>query len=81
MPLLPSTPRASAQIWRGPAGVVELCQPGNYVAELAALPESADLQAVQLHRGELGEHLDQAVLDDSESWQVAGRTAGVAWRR
>ncbi len=53
----------------GLARVVELREPGDRVAELAALGQPTDLHAVELHRGDLGEHLHEPVLDDLEAAQ------------
>ena len=68
----------------GLEGVVHLGQRGDRVGELALLLEPADPQAVQLHRGDLGEHLHQLVLDELEAHQrlaELGALLGVAQRR
>src|SRR3954471_24799088 len=51
------------------ARVVELGEAGDRVGEAAVLLQSRELHAVELHPGDLGEHLDEAVLDDLEAAQ------------
>src|SRR3984885_2318271 len=53
----------------GLAGVVHLRQPGHRGGQAACFGQAADLQAVQLHRGEVGQHLHQPLLDDLKAGQ------------
>jgi len=53
----------------GLAGVVHLGQPGHSGGQPARLGQAADLQAVQLHRGEVRQHRHQPLLDDLEASQ------------
>src|SRR6185503_484030 len=50
----------------GFAGVVELGEARDRVREAAVLLEAGELHTVELHAGDLGEHLDEALLDDLE---------------
>jgi hypothetical protein len=62
---------------------VQLGEPGEGVGQGAALGEPGGLQAVQLHRGDVGEHAPQALLDDLEVVQRVpelAATAGVGER-
>src|SRR5215475_4614240 len=53
----------------GLAGVVHLGDRRDGVGQLALLDESAEAQAVQLHRADLRQHLDQLVLHDLEAYK------------
>jgi len=46
---------------------VHLGQPGQRGSQPTRRGELADLEAVQLHRGDVGEELDQPFLDDLET--------------
>ena len=53
----------------GLAGVVHLGQPGHGGGQPAGFGQAADLQAVQLHRGQVRQHRYQPLLDDLEADQ------------
>ena len=83
MPLPPNRSRASDHL-AGLERVVHLGQCGDRVGEFSLLLEATDTQAVQLHRGDLGQHLDQLVLVQLEAHQglaELGALLGVAQRR
>ena len=48
---------------------MHLGQPGHGGSQPACLGQPADLQAVQLHRGEIRQHRHQPLLDDLEASQ------------
>src|SRR5690349_4120004 len=71
----------------GLAGVVHLGQPGHGGGQPARLGQPSDLQAVQLHRGEVRQHRHQPLLDDLDRaglsrmaslWRMFLLT-GIAW--
>ena len=68
-PLPPSRSRASAMTWRALRVLLSLARPAMVSVSRPLVFEAGELHAVQLHAGDLGQHLDQAVLDDLERAQ------------
>jgi hypothetical protein len=61
----------------GLAGVVHLGQPGHGGGPPAGLGQAADLQAVQLHRGQVRQHRYQPLPDDLEAGQRLAELAAL----